>query len=88
MPAVYNRNRPHPPGAVDIGRGSKWGNPYRIGQDGTRSDVLTKYAQWALSQPEFIASIKAELCGKDLLCYCKPLPCHGDFLLEVANRRT
>lgn len=86
MPAVYNRNRPYPPGAVYIGRGTKWGNPFRIGEDGTRLDVLMKYARWAMSQPDFMVAVKKELRGKDLLCSCKPLPCHGDFLLEVANK--
>ncbi len=28
----------------------------------------------------------AELKGKDLVCWCSPLPCHADFLLEMANR--
>ena len=29
-----------PAGAVYIGRGSKWGNPFRIGCDGDRAAVL------------------------------------------------
>jgi len=27
-----------------------------------------------------------ELKGKDLVCWCSPLPCHGDILLELANK--
>ena len=26
-----------------------------------------------------------ELRGKHLVCWCKPLPCHADYLLEIAN---
>ncbi|GAG87489.1 unnamed protein product, partial [marine sediment metagenome] len=26
-----------------------------------------------------------ELKGKDLVCWCAPLPCHADVLLELAN---
>ena len=32
-----------PAGAVYIGRGSKWGNPFRIGPDGDRAAVIAKY---------------------------------------------
>lgn len=32
-----------PAGAVYIGRGSKWGNPFRIGRDGDRAAVIAKY---------------------------------------------
>jgi hypothetical protein len=28
-----------------------------------------------------------ELRGLDLVCWCAQLPCHGDVLLEVANKR-
>jgi Domain of unknown function (DUF4326) len=26
-----------------------------------------------------------ELRGKTLVCWCAPLPCHGDVLVELAN---
>lgn len=32
------------------------------------------------------AEIRAELAGKDLVCWCPPdQPCHADVLLEIAN---
>lgn len=31
---------------VYIGRPSKWGNPFVIGKDGTREEVIAKYAEW------------------------------------------
>lgn len=67
-----------------IGRGSKWGNPFRIGPDGTREDVIAKYAAWLRRQPQLLRCID-ELRGKDLVCYCAPLACHGDLLLYLAN---
>jgi hypothetical protein len=86
MPAVYNKYRSGiPEGAVYIGRGSPWGNPFVIGADGTRDEVCDKYAESVLFNPDKVARIKRELRGKDLVCFCKPKRCHGDLLLEIAN---
>lgn len=69
---------------VYIGRGSKWGNPFVIHVDGTRSEVIQKYKEWILTQPQLIASLK-EIKGKRLGCFCTPKPCHGDILAKMAN---
>jgi hypothetical protein len=41
---------------------------------------------WILADARLIASIRLELAGRDLACWC-PLdqPCHADVLLELAN---
>lgn len=70
---------------VYIGRPSMWGNPFSIGKDGTRADVIAKYQTWLEARPELIAKAKAELKGKVLACWCSPLACHGDTLAGVAN---
>lgn len=70
---------------VRIGRPSKWGNPFRIGRDGDRAEVIDKHKQWILTCPTLLTSIQKELKGKKLGCYCYPLPCHGDILAELAN---
>lgn len=70
---------------VGRGRGSKWGNPFRIGQDGARDEVIAKYRQWIMRQPRLLAALR-ELEGKDLVCFCAPRACHADVLLELANR--
>ena len=70
---------------VYIGRPSKWGNPFRIGKDGSRLVVIEKYRQWLLSQPKLVEQAKVELRGKVLGCWCHPKPCHGDVLVEIAN---
>ena len=69
---------------VLIDRRTRWGNPFRIGSDGTREEVIEKYRQWLKAQPELLTDIHV-LKGKILLCWCKPLPCHGDVLAELAE---
>jgi hypothetical protein len=72
--------------AVYIGRPNKWGNPFVIGKDGTRADVVAKYRAYLLRTPALLATI-GELRGKDLVCWCAPCACHGDVLLEFANKK-
>ena len=67
---------------IYIGRPSKWGNIYEIGKDGNRDEVIAKYQQYIISKPELLQDLK-ELKGKTLGCFCKPLPCHGDVLIEL-----
>lgn len=68
---------------VYIGRPSKWGNPFSIGKDGSRQEVIAKYRAWIASQPALLASLH-ELRGKTLGCWCAPNECHGDVLKELA----
>lgn len=69
---------------VYIGRPSKWGNPFVVGRDGTREEVIAKFGRYLLSNDELMVALP-ELRGKTLGCWCAPKPCHGDYLLEVAN---
>lgn len=69
---------------VFIGRPSKWGNPFVIGRDGSRTEVIRKYRAWIVTQPHLMASLP-ELKDKILGCYCKPLACHGDVLAELVT---
>lgn len=68
---------------VYIGRGSAWGNPFVIGKHGDRAEVIEKYRIYAskrISQePNWLTPLK----GKDLVCYCAPLACHGDILMKM-----
>ena len=70
--------------AVYIGRGSKWGNPFRIGIDGDRAAVIAKYECWLRNQHHLLRALD-ELRGCNLLCFCAPKACHGDLLLRLAN---
>jgi len=67
-----------------IGRPSKWGNPYSIGKDGDRAEVIEKYRKYILNSPELLKALP-ELKGKRLGCWCFPLPCHGDVLVELVE---
>ncbi len=71
---------------IYIGRPSKWGNPYSIGKDGSREDVIKKYKKYILSNKKLLNSL-CELQGKVLGCWCKPKECHGDVLVRLINER-
>ena len=85
---------PWPDNYVYIGRAmpryklpeSKWANPYRIGPDGTRLEVLAEYdtALPEINGGRLLQSV-GELKGKVLVCWCKPNPCHGDLLAALAD---
>ncbi len=82
-PRVWNAHVCEPEfGAEYIGRPSKWGNPFTIGPDGTRAQVIEKFRESVRGRE---AEIRKELHGRHLICWCKPKPCHGDVLLEIAN---
>ena len=70
--------------AVNIGRNGKWGNPFLIGRDGTRTETVRKYAEAIQEDPHFLDGIE-ELQGRALGCYCAPRTCHGDLLVEIAD---
>lgn len=63
---------------------SKWGNPFVLGIDGTRDEVIEKYKDWIRTQPELMAALP-ELRDKVLGCWCRPAACHGDVLARLAG---
>jgi len=69
---------------VFIGRPSKWGNPFIIGKDGNRNDVIQKYKEWIMTQPKLLNDLN-ELRGKTLGCYCVPNLCHGHILADLID---
>lgn len=75
------------PNYVYIGRPSIFGNPFPLSGGESRKSVLKKYVIYLrdkLKDPEFFKRV-SELKGKKLVCWCKPLPCHGDFLAVAAD---
>lgn len=86
MPRVLNRKTHEiPVDAMYVGRPSKYGNPFVIGRHGTREQVIERYRDHLKSNPHLVNLARQELRGKDLVCFCSPLACHADVLLEVAN---
>lgn len=80
IPRVVHRREPHD---VYIGRPSKWGNPFKIGRDGDRGEVIARYERYVRDRrPDLLAALP-ELHGKRLGCYCAPDPCHGDVLARL-----
>lgn len=73
---------------VYIGRGSQWGNPFVIGKDGTREDVIALYKQHLWMQIKSGAVRLDDLLtldGKRLGCFCKPQACHGDVIVKAVE---
>lgn len=65
-----------------------FGNPFRIGPDGTREEVLSKYLEYFIKRVrddrEFYNRI-TDLKGKRLGCFCKPEACHGDIIARYLD---
>lgn len=92
------------PGAVYIGRkmpcyglnASVWANPYRVGKDGTRAEVIARYRdEWLPAHPELLSSL-ADVHGHALACWCVPrgtsrlgdwqgVTCHGEVLAALVT---
>jgi len=69
---------------IYIGRGSKWGNPYRITATRSREESIKQFRNYAKNSSKIMKSILV-LRGKRLGCHCVPEDCHGDVLAELAE---
>ncbi len=72
---------------VLIDRRTKWGNRFRIGHDGTRREVITRYRAdlWGRIRAGAVdLEDLAELDGMRLACWCDPQACHGHVLARAA----
>ena len=78
-----------PPNTIHVARGSRWGNPYKVGDmphNGDNGQTLAE-ALWAYEHLFLIDRDLSSLRGKNLACWCKPgAPCHADVLLNIANQ--
>ena len=73
---------------IYVGRGSKWGNPYAIGEHGTRDEVIEAYRRFLWKQirsGDVTIEDLLELDGKRLGCFCKPQACHGDVIAKAVE---
>jgi hypothetical protein len=72
---------------IFIGRPSKFSNPFIVGKDGSRTEVLKRFRNYMQSHPE-LNSILDELQGKKIACWCDICEkCHGDILIELFEDR-
>lgn len=84
---MYHHGKRVPDGAVNIMRGTIFGNPFIMGKHGDRDAVVAQYRVWLheriQKEPAFAAEVKA-LHGRDLCCCCAPKSCHGHVLEKAA----
>ena len=81
---------------IRIDRSSIYGNPFVIGQDGNRKDVVRKCDLWLRGEDftyfkqrkrRLILRSLHELKGKRLGCWCAPKPCHGDIYIKLLEEQ-
>ena len=99
MPKRIQMSRQRPwradnPDAVKVDRSTKWGNPWIVLAPGGRRLMVQRFAEMfstdeearlAFGYPD-VETIRAELAGRDLACWCSlDQTCHADVLLAIAN---
>lgn len=86
-------NKHHGKSGEYIGRGSPLGNPFVIGRDGSREQVIAKYRVWlneqimrknpvVLDELNRLGNKAIDEKGLALQCFCYPKPCHGEVIKE------
>lgn len=86
-------NKHHGKSGEYIGRGSPLGNPFVIGKDGSREQVIAKYRIWlneqimrknpvVLDELNRLGNKAIDEKGLALQCFCYPKPCHGEVIKE------
>ena len=76
--------RTWPGDVVRIDRRSRWGNRWRLNpkSETSRRVAIGHYRRWLTADTDYTRSLLEPLRGKRLACWCAPLPCHGDVILE------
>lgn len=59
------------------------GNPFRIGVDGAREEVIAKFERYGKAKG--LDKRARAYRGETLGCFCKPLACHGDIVAAWAD---
>lgn len=81
---------------VYVGRPSALGNPFMMKNESERSLVISQYRKWLWAEINNESSkARAELfklasrvkSGEKVrvVCWCNPLPCHGDIIVKAVN---
>lgn len=90
-----------PENTVKVDRTTHWGNPFVVGQDGTRNECVDMYryllggltcltcktpVETQHMARNYVRTRLEDLRAKNLACWC-PLDqaCHADVLLQLAN---
>ena len=91
-----------PPNTRCVNRGTKWGNPFVVGEDGTRAECIRLFELLCAgnycvtgkatfdAQETLLRAVRNdlhEIRGLNLACFCKSgEACHADILLKIANK--
>jgi hypothetical protein len=83
------------PGQAYVGRPSPLGNPFQLGRDGSRAEVIARYRHWLWAQLQEPGSLQrrelerllelAQAGPLELLCWCAPLPCHAEVIRSALH---
>lgn len=79
---VHDYPKGLPAGTIRIGRPSMWGNPFTAERHG-RERAIQLFRVYAIDRMRRQPGWLEPLRGKDLACFCSPLACHGDVILEL-----
>lgn len=89
-----------PENTVKVDRTTPWGNPFIVGEHGTREECVRLYSLLMCGYLcvgmgnedeqkrayKHVLDHRHELRGKHLACWCPPgETCHADVLLQIAN---
>jgi hypothetical protein len=95
---VVNKHTHVPtPDDVYIGRGSRLGNPHAITASVPRKMVCALYAGWlttklsqadkpVIKELDDIANKVLKGMPVNLVCFCAPQQCHGDYIKELVDK--
>lgn len=80
MKVVHCKKEKH---TLYIGRPTVWGNPFVIGKDGNREEVIKKFKTYARNNESLMHLIS--LLHEDVVlgCFCYPEKCHGDIIIKL-----
>lgn len=103
LTVVNKRTHTPTPNDVYIGRSgpnpSPLGNPWSHNPNSrareitkTRQEAIDKYRIWLnwmikVNDPYVVPALDAIPTNANLVCHCKPLPCHGDVIKEILEAR-
>lgn len=80
---VVNKYTHRERGVINIMRGSMLGNPFKLGRDGSREEVIEKFISYAWNTPRVLDYIRLLPEDAILECCCAPKPCHGHAVIEI-----
>lgn len=62
-------------------------NPFRIGKDGTRAEVIAKFAAYFYAPEQWDLRLATWHLSEDVIlgCWCHPEACHGDIIAGYVN---